>query len=203
LNNVPAPIYVVAIQGTWRTGKSTIGNLILGLNKIFPTGDTIKAVTVGVDMVIVRRKFSDGTEGTFILLDVEGLYGGDTKHHAAMITIVVASSSVLVHVEEGKLDLQKMDGLGLVSVLRRSIGEVQMLEWPELIVVLNRMHQRQTLPDLEYFEGFLKEVPGDINSNKIREQIREDFPKQSFVSLPEDYGKSHCSTETTERKNSC
>lgn len=96
LRGLDGPLYIVAVVGQMRQGKSFILNLLAGGPGIFQLGHQTKSCTEGID--VFARPHPSGL-GHLVFLDVEGQRSTERSetYDAALTTIAMLLSSLVVY----------------------------------------------------------------------------------------------------------
>ncbi|XP_071474124.1 guanylate-binding protein 4-like isoform X4 [Marmota flaviventris] len=122
LENICQPVVVVAIVGTYRTGKSCLMNHLAGQNHGFPLGSTVKAKTKGIWMLCMPHPSKPNH--TLVLLDTEGLGDVekvDPKNDSWIFALAVLLSSLFVYNSMGNIDRIALEQLHYVTELTQLI----------------------------------------------------------------------------------
>uniref|UniRef100_A0A8C5YYV2 Guanylate-binding protein 4-like n=1 Tax=Marmota marmota marmota TaxID=9994 RepID=A0A8C5YYV2_MARMA len=122
LEKICQPVVVVAIVGTYRTGKSYLMNQLAGQNHGFPLGSTVRAETKGIWMWCVPHPSKPNH--TLVLLDTEGLGDvekGDPKNDSWIFALAVLLSSTFVYNSMGIIDQHALEQLHYVTELTHLI----------------------------------------------------------------------------------
>uniref|UniRef100_A0A8C5YZH6 GB1/RHD3-type G domain-containing protein n=1 Tax=Marmota marmota marmota TaxID=9994 RepID=A0A8C5YZH6_MARMA len=203
LEKICQPVVVVAIVGTYRTGKSYLMNHLAGQNygECGLGGSTVRAETKGIWMWCVPHPSKPND--TLVLLDTEGLGDvekGDPKNDFWIFVLAVLLGSTFVYKSMGTIDHHALEQLHYVTELTQLIraksdfmpDEVEdsiefVSFFPDFVWTVRdfmmelRMDGHPITED-EYLENALKLISGKSekiqNSNKSRECIRCFFPKQ-------------------------
>ncbi|XP_075835096.1 guanylate-binding protein 2-like [Microtus pennsylvanicus] len=118
LSAIKQPVVVVAIVGSYRTGKSYLMNKLAGKQKGFSLGSTVQSHTKGIWMWCVPHPQKPGH--TLVLLDTEGLGDvekGDNQNDCWIFALAVLLSSTFIYNSIGTIDQQAMDKLHYVTEL--------------------------------------------------------------------------------------
>uniref|UniRef100_A0A8D2HZJ8 GB1/RHD3-type G domain-containing protein n=1 Tax=Urocitellus parryii TaxID=9999 RepID=A0A8D2HZJ8_UROPR len=196
LENICQPLVVVAIVGTYRTGKSYLMNHLAGQN-YGECGPGTRTVTKGIWMWCVPHPSKPNH--TLVLLDTEVL-GDVEKNDSWIFFLAVLLSSTFVYNSKGTIDHQALEQLHYVTELTQLIraksdptpDEVEdssefVSFFPDFLWTVRdfmmelRMDGHPITED-EYLENALKLISGKSekiqNSNRARECIRCFFPRQ-------------------------
>ncbi|XP_071474119.1 guanylate-binding protein 7-like isoform X2 [Marmota flaviventris] len=122
LEKICQPVVVVAIVGTYRTGKSYLMNQLAGQNHGFPLGSTVRAETKGIWMWCVPHPSKPNH--TLVLLDTEGLGDvekGDPKNDSWIFALAVLLSSTFVYNSMGIIYQHALEQLHYVTELTHLI----------------------------------------------------------------------------------
>nr|XP_027790885.2 guanylate-binding protein 4-like [Marmota flaviventris] len=201
LEKICQPVVVVAIVGTYRTGKSYLMNQLAGQNHGFPLGSTVRAETKGIWMWCVPHPSKPNH--TLVLLDTEGLGDvekGDPKNDSWIFALAVLLSSTFVYNSMGIIDQHALEQLHYVTELTHLIraksdptpDEVEdssefVSFFPDFVwtvrdFTLELMLDGHPITEDEYLENALKLISGNNKkiqkSNNSRERIRCFFPKR-------------------------
>uniref|UniRef100_A0A2K5ZWM5 GB1/RHD3-type G domain-containing protein n=1 Tax=Mandrillus leucophaeus TaxID=9568 RepID=A0A2K5ZWM5_MANLE len=201
LSAITQPVAVVAIVGLYRTGKSYLMNKLVGKNKGFPLGCTVKSETKGIWMWCVPHPSK--SNHTLVLLDTEGLGDvekSDPKNDSWIFALAVLLSSSFVYNSMNTINHQALEQLHYVIELTELIrakscpkpDEVEdsgefVRFFPDFIwtvrdFTLELKLDGHPITEDEYLENALKLIPGRNpkiqNSNMLRECIRHFFPKR-------------------------
>uniref|UniRef100_A0A8D2HX19 Guanylate-binding protein 4-like n=2 Tax=Urocitellus parryii TaxID=9999 RepID=A0A8D2HX19_UROPR len=201
LDKICQPVVVVAIVGTYRTGKSYLMNQLAGQNHGFPLGSTVRAETKGIWMWCVPHPSKPNH--TLVLLDTEGLGDvekGDPKNDSWIFALAVLLSSTFVYNSMGIIDQHALEQLHYVTELTTLIraksdptpDEVEdssefVRFFPDFVwtvrdFTLELKLDGHPITEDEYLENALKLISGNNKkiqkSNNSRESIRCFFPKR-------------------------
>ncbi|KAG3283555.1 guanylate-binding protein 4-like [Ictidomys tridecemlineatus] len=201
LEKIRQPLVVVAIVGTYRTGKSYLMNQLAGQNHGFPLGSTVRAETKGIWMWCVPHPSKPNH--TLVLLDSEGLGDVekvDPKNDSWIFALAVLLSSLFVYNSMGNIDRIALEQLHYVTELTQLIrtksdptpNEVEdssefVRFFPDFVwtvrdFMLELDLDGHPITEDEYLENALKLIKGKNpniqNSNMSRECIRYFFPKR-------------------------
>ncbi|XP_015360200.1 guanylate-binding protein 4-like [Marmota marmota marmota] len=201
LEKICQPVVVVAIVGTYRTGKSYLMNQLAGQNHGFPLGSTVRAETKGIWMWCVPHPSKPNH--TLVLLDTEGLGDvekGDPKNDSWIFALAVLLSSTFVYNSMGIIDQHALEQLHYVTELTHLIraksdptpDEVEdssefVSFFPDFVwtvrdFTLELKLDGHPITEDEYLENALKLISGNNKkiqkSNNSRERIRCFFPKR-------------------------
>ncbi|XP_077882784.1 guanylate-binding protein 3 [Ictidomys tridecemlineatus] len=201
LDKICQPVVVVAIVGTYRTGKSYLMNQLAGQNHGFPLGSTVRAETKGIWMWCVPHPSKPNH--TLVLLDTEGLGDvekGDPKNDSWIFALAVLLSSTFVYNSMGTIDQHALEHLHYVTELTKLIraksdptpDEVEdssefVSFFPDFVwtvrdFTLELKLDEHPITEDEYLENALKLISGNNDkiqkSNNSRESIRCFFPKR-------------------------
>ena len=96
ISTIQGKIAVLGIAGAYRSGKSYLVNKMIGREKSFVVGHSIRSCTRGIwcYSVPLPCTFEDGDPGHVLILDTEGL--GSTDRFVAT-TFPLPTSNLLVH----------------------------------------------------------------------------------------------------------
>ncbi|VTJ89410.1 Hypothetical predicted protein [Marmota monax] len=124
LEKICQPVVVVAIVGTYRTGKSYLMNHLAGQNygECGLGGSTVRAETKGIWMWCVPHPSKPND--TLVLLDTEGLGDvekGDPKNDFWIFVLAVLLGSTFVYKSMGTIDHQALEQLHYVTELTQLI----------------------------------------------------------------------------------
>eukprot|EP00762_Andalucia_godoyi_P004574 ANDGO_05088.mRNA.1 GBP4 protein len=128
LENLDAPVAVIAIAGLYRTGKSFILNNLAGRSDGFDVGSTIEPCTKGLWLwdcppkeVGVRPNLPPGAR--VVMLDTEGLgsFQQTETYDVQVFAFAVLLSSFFVYNSLGSIDEQAIDRLSLVVQLSKHV----------------------------------------------------------------------------------
>uniref|UniRef100_A0A096MR16 Guanylate binding protein 7 n=1 Tax=Papio anubis TaxID=9555 RepID=A0A096MR16_PAPAN len=198
LSAITQPVAVVAIVGLYRTGKSYLMNKLVGKNKGFPLGCTVKSETKGIWMWCVPHPSK--SNHTLVLLDTEGLGDmekSDPKNDSWIFALAVLLSSSFIYNSMNTINHQALEQLHYVTELTELIRAKSCPKpddssefvsfFPDFIwtvrdFTLELKLDGHPITEDEYLENALKLIPGKNpqiqNSNKPREWIRHFFPKR-------------------------
>lgn len=196
---------MLAIVGKAKTGKSYFLNKLANLlqeesnlsTNYFPVNDGVGAGTFGIEMMPIVSKGQ-----TIILLDMEGLgnLSSNSDAEGKLFALTLLLSSVMIYNNVGPLDLQGLQGLGILIEITKLLGSClndnkQKLELPSLIVALRDFalslenEEGQKISAQQYLEEALQEqrvVNANSNKNQIKKAIKNIFPERDCFtfSLP-------------------
>ncbi|XP_052591558.1 guanylate-binding protein 6-like isoform X2 [Peromyscus californicus insignis] len=201
LDTISQPAVVVAIVGSYRTGKSYLMNRLAGRNHGFPLGSTVQSETKGIWMWCVPHPTKP--KHTLVLLDTEGLGDvekGDPKNDLWIFALAVLLSSTFVYNSMNTINHQALEQLHYVTELTELIraksspnpdGIKNSTEFvsffPDFIwtvrdFMLQLKLNGEDITEDQYLENALKLIPGNNPrvqaSNLPRECIRHFFPKR-------------------------
>lgn len=201
LRALDGPIRVIAVAGTYRSGKSYLMNLLFDRPAGFELGAGVQGVTRGIWMW--TRPSSQPGEPNTILLDTEGLHdpaNPDADYDARLLSMAILLSSLLLINVKGTLDTATMQNLACVSKLSSLIktkynetedeaGSDFVRLFPELTFVVRdaalQLAAGQTNDD--YLNAALEDVPNRnpaaFAANQTRTLIRHYFSKRKVVRL--------------------
>lgn len=189
LQSFPGKICPITITGKYRTGKSSLLNMLLPEGqKGFPVGSTMKACTKGLWIhptpIQVRR------ECTIVAIDTEGLdaLDADSTHDLRIFTLALLLSGFFIYNSIGTIDEAAINLLAFVvkvaeelQVKSCTLGQ----EFPEFLWVLRdvSLQMVDASPDA-YLERALEE-PVDKKKQKsnIRKVLRTVFPRRHCRAL--------------------
>ena len=126
LQNLQAPLAVVAVAGMYRTGKSYLLNrMLLDRSDGFGVGPTINPCTKGVWMWSkpVPGLTPDGEPINVIIMDTEGLgaLDEDSNHDVRIFSLAILLSSYFIYNSVGSIDENALQNLNLVVNLTKHI----------------------------------------------------------------------------------
>ncbi|KFQ50124.1 Interferon-induced guanylate-binding protein 1, partial [Nestor notabilis] len=199
LLGITEPVVVVAIVGPYRSGKSYLGNRLLGHRGGFSVGSSVQAHTKGIWVWCVPHPLQPGL--TLVLLDTEGLGDvekGDAVNDTWLFVLSILLSSTLIYNSRGTIDQQALDQLHYVVKLSEHIklkavptaGEVEEPEkfvlffpafiWAVRDFTLCLEKDGKEITEDQYLEEALKlkaeGSPRSEHYNQLRECIRRFFP---------------------------
>nr|XP_048309663.1 guanylate-binding protein 1-like isoform X10 [Myodes glareolus] len=119
---IKQPVVVVAIVGSYRTGKSYLMNKLAGKQKGFSLGSTEPSHTKGIWMWCVPHPQKPGH--TLVLLDTEGLGDvakEDNENDCWIFALAVLLSSTLIYNSLEAINQEAMDQLHYVTELANRI----------------------------------------------------------------------------------
>lgn len=130
------PLAVVAVAGTYRTGKSFLLNALMQRPGGFKVGGTVNACTKGI-WVWGRPLVVDGKECDVLFMDSEGLSSTSRSESEDMriLALTLLLSSLFIYNSLGLIDNVALSQLGLVVRLtnhikvRRTSSEARPPEW--------------------------------------------------------------------------
>ncbi|CAH2308208.1 guanylate-binding 7-like isoform X2 [Pelobates cultripes] len=114
LEKISHPLVVVSIVGPYRSGKSSLINMLAGDQRGgFPVGHTVEAKTRGIWMRCVPH-----SDHTLILLDTEGLgdvMKGSQHNDFAILSLATLISSVMIYNEKTTINQDALEKLYKMS----------------------------------------------------------------------------------------
>ena len=122
LAGIEGKLCVVCVAGLYRTGKSTIANLLAdahGKRGNFTIGHGVRRCTRGIWLwgAPVRTTLATGEPCTIVLLDVEGLGGleADSHYDTRLFALAALLCSTLVYNSLGAVDEHAISNLAFVA----------------------------------------------------------------------------------------
>ncbi|XP_063286971.1 guanylate-binding protein 3-like [Pelobates fuscus] len=214
LEKISHPLVLVSIVGPYRSGKSSLINMLAGDQRGgFPVGHTVEAKTRGIWMRCVPR-----SDHTLILLDTEGLgdvMKGSQHNDFAVLSLAMLISSVMIYNEKTTINQDALEKLYKMSeqsewILDRKAredGDVGGWEESPLFIWVVRDFTLKLelgagpISEDEYLENSLKDItpeksPNTQYKNEIRRALRAMFPVRKCFQ----FGVPTSSTQSVEDK---
>ena len=123
LSSLTSPISVIATAGTYRSGKSSLLNFLMG-SASFGVGCTTERCTRGIWMSRpVKGMLETGEECDVVFLDTEGIGGidVDAKYDARIFSLAILLSSTLLFNSMGNLDEKALSNISFISQIAEHI----------------------------------------------------------------------------------
>ncbi|XP_070548177.1 guanylate-binding protein 2-like [Ptychodera flava] len=122
IRSIDGPICPVAVTGPARSGKSYIASQLIEPRTekcVFQTSAKMNPLTMGIWMStnMFKKRLSNGTEVTVIILDTEGLdaYNAHEQDDMLMFALMALMSSVLVYNNKGSVGADDIKKLSWVN----------------------------------------------------------------------------------------
>ncbi|XP_045173788.2 guanylate-binding protein 3-like [Mercenaria mercenaria] len=203
IQSIDVSLSVVAIAGSYRTGKSYLMNRLAGSSKGFSLGHSVKSHTKGIWVWCVIHP--NESNHVLVLLDTEGLANPrkpDKEYDQKIFTLTVLMSSVLIYNLKGVFDSDALDKLSFITKLSANIqafknvtlGQQETTEMirfisPTLILCLRDFYldldeeDNEEMTADEYLESCLN---NDDNPTETTDSIQKFFPHRKCfrISMP-------------------
>jgi len=194
------PFGVITIIGKYRTGKSTLMNLLseCTASHRFKVGDSVEACTKGL---WIRKQFVTLPSGLDVLyMDTEGIDALDasSENDVRILTFAMLLSSLVMYNSVGHIDEAALGTLSVMTrvadCLRRAVDEtvsgIRTCK-PNFVWVLRdfslRLEDAQgtTITEDEYLTRALTHSDGATDErNSVRTAIRDSFLTTQLVTMP-------------------
>ncbi|XP_041506395.1 guanylate-binding protein 1-like [Microtus oregoni] len=216
LSAIKQPVVVVAIVGSYRTGKSYLMNKLAGKQKGFSLRTTGQSHPTGIWMWCMPHPRKAGH--TLVLLDTEGLEDlekGDNQNECWIFALAVLLSSTFIYNSIGTINQNSMDQLHYVTELTdlikskaspeqndiddsaNFVGFFPVFAWTLRDFSLELEANGDSITPDEYMEKSLtlREVTNEKTAsfNKPRLCIRKFFPKRKCFVFDRPVGRKQLS----------
>ncbi|XP_051865894.1 guanylate-binding protein 2-like [Pristis pectinata] len=203
LQSVVDPLVVVAVAGTYRTGKSYLLNRLVGVKKGFSLGSTVQSHTKGI--WVWCRPLPQRPGQRLLLLDTEGLGDakkGDKDNDNYIFSLAILLSSIFIYNGRGNIDQKSMADLYFVTELSKRIQVRSQHNvsdsrdfvrfFPEFVLLIRDLSLELEVEGDEvsaddYLEHCLRLREGDEQNreyNNLRRGIRDHFPTRRCFAFP-------------------
>ena len=209
LAGIEGKLCVVCVAGLYRTGKSTIANLLAdahGKRGNFTIGHGVRRCTRGIWLwgAPVRTTLATGEPCTIVLLDVEGLGGleADGHYDTRLFALAALLCSTLVYNSLGAVDEHAISNLAFVANLTQHVriteddhpgeGDFERhfpaFVWVVRDFALDLEDERGDAIDAnEYLENALREQVGfdaaTAERNRVRHMLKAFFSERRCFCL--------------------
>jgi len=202
LEQLPAPLGVIAVVGKYRTGKSFFLNRVLlqkepGDTTGFGVGPTIQAHTKGLWL---SPQLLNCRGQPTLVIDTEGISALDANstHDTKVFCLALLLSSYFIYNSVGSIDEEALNTLSLVvkvsEQIRRSDRSAASSStedmFPSFLWIVRdfalRLRDAANLPisEAEYLENALKESGEPASDkNRIRKCLKDFFPTRTCATL--------------------
>ena len=189
LESMPAGFGVIAVAGSYRSGKSTALNALIKTPGAFKTGSTTAAVTKGLHAVRVHLNGK-----TALVIDSEGLdsmSASGRSHDQTIFSLSVLLSTSFVFNSMGPITEKALAELSMVVQLSKRVAADRLACWPAF-TYLARDFSLETVDadgtpvtQQTYFENCLNvQRAGGDSANEVRKCLVEAFTDRRFFGLP-------------------
>ena len=185
LSNVSHPLRVVTASGMYRSGKSTLLNILCkdtiqtAGNPVFKTSDLTMAETRGLWISTII----DNT----LFIDSEGLGGTtvDQQHDVNIFSLSILLSSVFIYNSQGAINSQQIDQLHVAAKISELISadDYEHFQAPALLWVMRDfcLDMEDQTSD-EYLETVLNAT--DTDDTSTSHYLKNMFTHRSCIPLP-------------------
>eukprot|EP00002_Diphylleia_rotans_P039769 TRINITY_DN930_c0_g1_i1.p1 TRINITY_DN930_c0_g1~~TRINITY_DN930_c0_g1_i1.p1 ORF type:complete len:385 (-),score=79.47 TRINITY_DN930_c0_g1_i1:979-2133(-) len=214
LASIEDPVYVVAIAGLYRTGKSFVLNQLAGRTDGFDIGSTIEPCTQGIWLWWADAGQVDVTEFglppnfQLVMLDTEGLgsFSKSETYDIQVFSLSLLLSSYFIYNSLGNIDETAIDRLSLVLELSKhiqaqtdSVTDPYQLKlfFPSFLWLVRDFSLElsvggRQISSREYLENALLPTKGDPNrvggKNAIRNAITQFFGDRDCYTMKRPVG---------------
>ncbi|XP_068103292.1 guanylate-binding protein 3-like, partial [Hyperolius riggenbachi] len=187
LSKIQQPVVVVAIVGSYGTGKSYLMNKLAGTQRGFKLGSPIQSMTKGVWMWCVPHPIKE--KQTLILLDTEGLGDvekRDYQHNIRIFTLAVLLSSTLVYNSKVSCDPHALDKLKFAAGISEIIKDRELSKhfpdffWAVRDCDVDLKVDGRSVSEGEYLNSVLnptepERTSEDVEYNNLRKRLWKNF----------------------------